>query len=434
MNIREVLGRFMLPVMESVGITAGAAADQARTGLSVLLYILIFIISAGAIFVVVFIYRNTLGRRSKTTLKEDYRKVAEDFEKAGRFVSAANIYEHQLKNKARAAELYERGGDFRQAAFLYDLLGEGDKAREMYEKDGDIDSAATVATLEGDYEQAAKLYYDSGKKIDAAQLLEQSGRNMAAVRIYREAGDYRKASQLLEAEGMLKEAAEMFGISLRDKRPRESIDDYYAYALKLEKAGEGQMALEVFRDIDSANPLYRDVRERIHALAPPPQEEDLGSRTTLRSFIRSGKIEPKHALKLWVHILKALQEAYRCGKECGSLSPDTIAIDARNTISFLLRQVSSAYASPETQKGMKPDACSDIYSAGVILYEMLMGGLDGLGSSRIIDSVEDVPEWLDEILLKSIRKVREDRYQSIETIFEEIKELSRKKKTPGAEE
>ena len=56
-----------------------------------------------------------------------------------------------------------------------------------------------------------------------------------------------------------------------------------------------------------------------------------------------------------------------------------------------------------------------------------MGDLDGLGSARIIDSVEDVPEWLDELVLKCIRKVREDRYQSIDTVFGEIKALSKRK-------
>jgi hypothetical protein len=61
-----------------------------------------------------------------------------------------------------------------------------------------------------------------------------------------------------------------------------------------------------------------------------------------------------------------------------------------------------------------------------------MGNLDGLGSTRIIDTVEDVPDWLDEIVLRCIRKVREDRYPSIELIFSDIRALSEKRKTSGA--
>jgi serine/threonine-protein kinase len=89
--------------------------------------------------------------------------------------------------------------------------------------------------------------------------------------------------------------------------------------------------------------------------------------------------------------------------------------------------VSTVYASPETLRGAEPDACSDIYTAGIILYEMLMGDLEGLGSARITDSVEDLPEWLDELVLRCIRKVREDRYQNIEEIFGEVKALSKKR-------
>ncbi|HXX80968.1 MAG TPA: hypothetical protein VEI46_05420 [Thermodesulfovibrionales bacterium] len=56
-----------------------------------------------------------------------------------------------------------------------------------------------------------------------------------------------------------------------------------------------------------------------------------------------------------------------------------------------------------------------------------MGDIEGPGSARIIDRVEDVPEWLDELVLKCIRKVREDRYKDIEAVFSEIKVLSKRK-------
>jgi len=426
-NVLAMLINLNIPAIENLGLGIVPRTDSPRTGLSVLMFILLVLLLIAVFFAAIFIYRNIIGRRRQTTLKEDYRKEAEHYEKSGRFVSAAALYEDQLKDKKKAAELYEKGGDYRRAALLYDLLGVPDKAREMYEKDGDIQSAAEVSVLEGNYEEAAKLYYNAGKKIDAALILEKAGRKMAAARTYREAGEYKKAAQLLEGEGMLKEAAEMFGIALTDKKIEGHIDDFYTYALKLERAGEQQMALRVFQEIDRVNPLYRDVREKLGTLALPPEEGGAESKTTLRSFIRNGKIEPRHALKLWVYILKALQEAYRDGKSHGPLSPDTIAIDTHNRIFFLSGPVSTAYAAPETLKGAEPDACSDIYTAGIILYEMLMGDLDGLGSARIIDSVEDVPEWLDELVLKCIRKVRDDRYQSIEGVFGEVKALSKRK-------
>ncbi len=426
-NVFVTLWSLRAPLMESVDLSASSVGD-ARTGLSVLLTLMAAVPAIALIVLVFFIYRRIAGRRRRTTLEEDYRKEAGEHERAGRFVSAAGIYRHHLKDDRRAAELYEEGGDYRQAALMYDLLGEQARAGEMYKKAGDSESAATVSVLAGDYEEAARIYYDSGRKIDAAAMLEKAGRRMAAIPVYREAGEYRKAAELMEEEGMLREAAEMFGISLREKKVSDCIDDFYAYALKLERAGDKRMSLEVFRAIEHEDRNYRDVRERLETLAPEPHEEDPGSRTTLRSFIRSGKIEPKYALKLWVHILRALQEAYANGRPFGGLNPDSIAIDVNNNVSFLMKPADSVYASPEIVRGAEPDACSDVYSAGIILYEMLAGSLEGLGLERISKTVEDVPEWLDEIVVNCLRKVREDRYQNIEMIFSDIKTLSAKKK------
>jgi len=423
----EIIMSTGLLSVESSGLQAVPLAEDPRTGLSVLGYLAIFLFAAVLLFTALFIYRHILAKAFRTSLKEDYQKEAEAHEKSGRFVSAASIYEHQLKNGEKAAELYEKGADYRSAAILYNLLGMPDKAKELYEKDGDHESAAAVSLLEGNYEEAAKLFDSAGDKINSAMMLEKAGRKMAAVRIYREAGEYQKASELLEEEGMLREAAEMFGIFLRDKKTEEFTDNFYEYALKLERAGEHKLALEVFMAIDHINPHFRDVRVKIASLAPAG-EEDRGTTTTLRNFIRSGKLEPRHALKLWLHILKALQKAYEEGKAHGSLSPDTIAIDVHNTISFLSKPVSSVYSAPENLQGSSADVCSDIYSAGIILYEMLLGSLDGLGFSRIVDTTDDVPEWLDDIVLRCIRKVRGDRYQNLEMIFSDVKALSDRKK------
>ncbi|MDA8432083.1 MAG: hypothetical protein M0Z60_03860, partial [Nitrospiraceae bacterium] len=196
---------------------------------------------------------------------------------------------------------------------------------------------------------------------------------------------------------------------------------------ELEKAGDAGRAVEVLREIDKADPAYKDVRERLHGLSTGPVAKETVPKgvATLRNFIRSGKIEPRYSLKLWVQILKKLQDAYKRGRRPGLLSPDNITIDAQNTIAFLGVPVSSAYVSPEVTKGLEPDARADVYAAGVILYEMLTGDLEGLGSTRVIDMVGDVPDWLDEIVIRCIRKVREDRYQSIEEIFTDLKTLSK---------
>jgi serine/threonine-protein kinase len=85
------------------------------------------------------------------------------------------------------------------------------------------------------------------------------------------------------------------------------------------------------------------------------------------------------------------------------------------------------YRAPETKRGLPPDARADIYSVGVILFEMLTAVPERAGSQRADEIAEDVPEWLDAMLVKCLRKVREDRYQSIEEIFQDLKALSKGK-------
>ncbi|MBA4374145.1 MAG: hypothetical protein C0402_14945 [Thermodesulfovibrio sp.] len=411
-----------------------AEVEKAKTGISALFVGLLIPVVIVLIFIIVMIYRNTIGKKRKTTLIEDYLNEAEGLENSGQYVSAADIYENSLGNLKKAAALYEKGADYRKAASLYDLLGENAKAKEMYEKDGNIDDSAEVSIREGEYEDAARLYDKAGKKQDAALLMERAGRGLAAVRAYREAGDYRNAARMLEEEGFATEAVEMFGLLLHGKQPdASSIQDFYSYAFKLEKAGNTEKALEVYREIDKADPAYKDVSERLQALSPSVEvEEDLAGKVTIRGFIRSGSMDPKNSIKLWLQILKSLQTAYKNGRAYGLLSPDNIAVDSQNRIFFLNKQPSAAYVAPEKTKDIEPDVRADVFSMGVILHEMLTGSLEGLGSTRVADLVDGLPDWLDELVIRCIRKVREDRYQSIEEILADIKALSKDRKDPGS--
>ncbi len=407
--------------------------ESAQTGLTALLAILAIPALAALFVLSIFIYRHTVGKQLKTTLREDYEHEAARFERSGKFVSAARVYETKLKDLRKAAALYERGGDYRKASILYDLIGITDKARELYEKDGNITDAAEMSIREGEFEEAARLYGRAGKKIDEAVMMEKAGRRLPAIRAYREAGDYRNAARLLAAEGMHREAAEMFGLMLRGMAvDASSIDDYYAYAYRLEASGQAAAALAVYRQIDEFDPAYRDVREKVQDLAPEPHDDAQELRdgtTSIRSIIRSGYLEPKHAFKLWVQILRVLKDAHAGGRPCGLVAPENILIDTHNNISFLQKTPAAAYRAPEKTKGLEPDVHSDIFSLGVILYEMLTGGLEGLGSVRVTEVAPDVADWLDEIVIRCIRKVPEDRYQKIDDILADIKSLSSAKKT-----
>lgn len=422
---------FFIPLLNESLLNGATGKERLTTGLSAVFLILLLPVLIAIFFVIKFIYAHTIREWFKKSIIEDYKKEAREYENAGKFVSAAYVYDTKLKNHDKAASLYEAGGDYRKAALLYDNLGINAKAKEMYEKDGNFAGAAEVSKREGNFEEAAQFFERAGQKRDAAFALEKAGKKLAAVRAYREAGEYKRAAMLLEEEGMLREAAEIFGLTFIGKRLEESsIREYYEYALKLEKIGMKQKALEIFTEIVRIDPSFKDVGQRLNISAQSTlKEEDPKEKgNSLRNLIQSGRVEPKHCLRLWVLILKCLQDAYKKGRQYGLLSPDAIIIDVQENIFFFDITPPSAYVPPEIMRDFDLDVRADIYSMGVILYEMLTGSPEGLGSVRIIDRVVDAPHWLDEIVKKCTEDIREDRYQSISDIFIDLKTLSRAKR------
>ncbi len=96
----------------------------------------------------------------------------------------------------------------------------------------------------------------------------------------------------------------------------------------------------------------------------------------------------------------------------------------------------ASYMSPEQARGESVDARTDVWSLGVVLYEMLANGLPFGGNTTqdVIASIlkEDappisleVPDRLRWIVEKALRKDREERYQTIREMFSDLRELQR---------
>lgn len=95
-----------------------------------------------------------------------------------------------------------------------------------------------------------------------------------------------------------------------------------------------------------------------------------------------------------------------------------------------------AYMSPEQCKGMAGDARTDIYSLGVMLYELATGKLPFESDSQVGLIVKHVteppipprtvaphlPEWLEAVILKSLEKSPETRYQSVMDMVADLRQ------------
>src|SRR5437763_2612296 len=97
------------------------------------------------------------------------------------------------------------------------------------------------------------------------------------------------------------------------------------------------------------------------------------------------------------------------------------------------------YMSPEQARGLPVDARTDIFSLGILLYEMVAGRLpfDGSNRNEIMASIlsdkepqpltrysSEAPTELGRIVLKALRKNRDERYQTIKDMLLDLKSLT----------
>jgi beta-lactam-binding protein with PASTA domain/tRNA A-37 threonylcarbamoyl transferase component Bud32 len=95
------------------------------------------------------------------------------------------------------------------------------------------------------------------------------------------------------------------------------------------------------------------------------------------------------------------------------------------------------YLSPEQARGAPVTAASDLYSAGVVLYEMLTGKVPFTGDSAIEIAMKhvnelpqppsklrpEIPPELDQIVLRALAKEPEDRYQTADEFIEDLERV-----------
>ena len=184
---------------------------------------------------------------------------------------------------------------------------------------------------------------------------------------------------------------------------------------------------------------------------------------TLRNRVADGPLPPAEVIDIAVQLFDALEEAHGKGIVHRDLKCANVMLTARGRVKVLdfglakrvgVEFAASAqthantaegvivgtvhYMSPEQSLGRTVDARSDIFSAGVMLYELLTGRLPFSGASaaetlyRIVHGQPDsisrlnhlVSPGLERIVAKMLEKQVEHRYQAARDVLGDLRNLN----------
>ncbi len=177
----------------------------------------------------------------------------------------------------------------------------------------------------------------------------------------------------------------------------------------------------------------------------------------LRALIRqTGQLTAAKALSIARQVCEGLAEAHALGVVHRDLKPGNILIDkdgnARIMDFGIARSLQGKgitgagvmigtpeYMSPEQVEGKEADQRSDIYSLGIILYEMLTGRVPFEGDTPLAIAVKhktevprdpqlvnaQIPEDLSRVVLKCLEKDKEKRYQGADELHLELEKIEK---------
>ncbi|HPJ02236.1 MAG TPA: Stk1 family PASTA domain-containing Ser/Thr kinase [Candidatus Limiplasma sp.] len=168
------------------------------------------------------------------------------------------------------------------------------------------------------------------------------------------------------------------------------------------------------------------------------------SGNTLKDIItEKGALNPNTAIQITIRILSALQHAHENGIIHRDIKPQNVLVNTNGHIKvadFGIARITNTrtiskkdvvigsvhYSSPEQARGNIVQATSDIYSTGIVLYEMLTGRVPFVGDNPVTVAMQQVnatpppirdlnpsvPPAIASVVMKALEKSPQRRFQS----------------------
>ncbi len=179
---------------------------------------------------------------------------------------------------------------------------------------------------------------------------------------------------------------------------------------------------------------------------------------TLQDILRTeGALLPRRAAEIAADVAAALGVAHRAGISHRDVKPGNVMLTVDGSVKVTDFGIARAlddsehltktgavigtatYFSPEQAQGMPADGRSDIYSLGVVLYELILGRPPFAGDSPVAVAYQHVSEFapaprsidpelpapLEEIVLRALEKDPRDRYQSADDMRADLQRYLR---------
>lgn len=173
---------------------------------------------------------------------------------------------------------------------------------------------------------------------------------------------------------------------------------------------------------------------------------------TLKDYIeKKGKLSAKETISIAIQMVTGIQAAHNCHIIHRDIKPQNIIISKEGKVKVtdfgIARATTSTqtistsvmgsvhYTSPEQARGGIVDEKSDLYSAGITMYEMITGHVPFDGDSTVTvalkhlqeeikspaEEVPDIPYSLECIIMKCTQKNPAMRYQSCDELLQDLK-------------